>query len=1072
MLLTAGAGYGKTTVLEQALGEAARPAAWIRCSATERAPETLLSRILEAVANAAPGASDALVERLAFPAERVGALAAARELTAELTRLLIEPVVLVVDDAEQLEDAEGSLGVLSELIRAEVAPLRVAIASRRPLELRVAKARAAGRLAELSPTELAFDGSECAELLRARAGRDPTPEDVEGLVEATEGWPLGIALAVADLEKQRAAGGGAEFRELRSGPDLRAFFTEELLESLSPDLREKTISSSVARVVTPEVASALELQDSFAGSVEQAGMLIRRQDDGRSFAYHPLLRAFLLERLDAERGEEERRRLHGAVAAAVAAAGEPIDAIEHWLAAEDWTGAVRAIEQQGPVLVRSAPGLMERWFTLLPADSRALPTMLTLQGQLAWVSGDNERAIEALQGAVRGFRDDPDPPAEWLARSMLVDSLFAAGGVDRLEEVVEGWDRPAAEPAGGLAPAAAMYGAVVLAAYARFEQSESLARAARSHPHADLVGPLDGLRFAFAELPRGDLDAVMATVENADRELRRFDPLNRRPHLLGAEAFILDERGEPERALRMWMEIRETVRGGLAPVLEDATYAWCALLHARAGRLAEAEEELAQHQGNETGYRAYIAELAPAAVAALRGDSATTLGHADRALAVVEGGPIVFRASVGVDLVPLLAAVGQLQHAEDVLEGALRKVDELLPGARGRLYRGRLLALRAWMRHSEGDLDQADADLVAFWDAAEVSRRFTVRREWDRLRPVIWSALERGSLAAEPTVRALGEAFPDGLQLVAFLDHPVVAVRRAALAPTTRSGAPSAIEHLRRLATDPDPGLAEDASRAVQTLALTLPPLRFEVLGGFDVGRGSWRVGHDWGRPVDARLVRFLLAHLDAPVPEDLIFAALWPELSPPNARKSLQVAASRARRVLDPPGADRSVLESADRSYRLALGDQDRIDAEDFRTAAGAALARRDQQRLPLLQRARSLWTGEPLPSERYADWAAAYRERLIDSYTAVLAGLVEIRERAGDHVETAEVARSLVDLDPLNEGGHRALITAYARAGRTGQALRQYLECRRALVEELGVEPAEETSRLQARILAGEPV
>jgi DNA-binding SARP family transcriptional activator len=49
---------------------------------------------------------------------------------------------------------------------------------------------------------------------------------------------------------------------------------------------------------------------------------------------------------------------------------------------------------------------------------------------------------------------------------------------------------------------------------------------------------------------------------------------------------------------------------------------------------------------------------------------------------------------------------------------------------------------------------------------------------------------------------------------------------------------------------------------------------------------------------------------------------------------------------------------------------------------------------------------------------------------------------------------------------------MTAYARAGRTGHALRQYLECRSTLVETIGTEPAEATSRLQARILAGEAV
>ena len=49
---------------------------------------------------------------------------------------------------------------------------------------------------------------------------------------------------------------------------------------------------------------------------------------------------------------------------------------------------------------------------------------------------------------------------------------------------------------------------------------------------------------------------------------------------------------------------------------------------------------------------------------------------------------------------------------------------------------------------------------------------------------------------------------------------------------------------------------------------------------------------------------------------------------------------------------------------------------------------------------------------------------------------------------------------------------MVAYARVGRRGEALRQYMTCRRALVDGLGIEPAEETTALQRRVLAGEPV
>ena len=144
VVLTAGAGFGKTTLLEQALADADRRAAWISCSDTYRAPGVLVVRIVDAIADAAPGASDALRERLARSQERVDALAATRELIGELSRLLVEPLVVVVDDAEHLEGAADSLEVLAELIRAAPPPLRVAVASRRPLGLRIAKARVAG----------------------------------------------------------------------------------------------------------------------------------------------------------------------------------------------------------------------------------------------------------------------------------------------------------------------------------------------------------------------------------------------------------------------------------------------------------------------------------------------------------------------------------------------------------------------------------------------------------------------------------------------------------------------------------------------------------------------------------------------------------------------------------------------------------------------------------------------------------------------------------------------------------------------------------------------------------------
>jgi DNA-binding SARP family transcriptional activator len=174
---------------------------------------------------------------------------------------------------------------------------------------------------------------------------------------------------------------------------------------------------------------------------------------------------------------------------------------------------------------------------------------------------------------------------------------------------------------------------------------------------------------------------------------------------------------------------------------------------------------------------------------------------------------------------------------------------------------------------------------------------------------------------------------------------------------------------------------------------------------------------------------------------------------------------------VLDVPDTP-SVIEGAERTLALRLRERDSVDADRFEQAARAALGADGPERRPLLERAVGLWAGEPLPEERYADWAAAWRESLTVRYAEVLAALVAACHEDDDQLAATQAARRLVELEPLDESAQRELITAYARSGRRAHALRQFLECRRRLVDELGMEPAAQTVELQRRVLAGEPV
>jgi DNA-binding SARP family transcriptional activator len=103
------------------------------------------------------------------------------------------------------------------------------------------------------------------------------------------------------------------------------------------------------------------------------------------------------------------------------------------------------------------------------------------------------------------------------------------------------------------------------------------------------------------------------------------------------------------------------------------------------------------------------------------------------------------------------------------------------------------------------------------------------------------------------------------------------------------------------------------------------------------------------------------------------------------------------------------------------------------------------------------------------FEEWLFFERERLRDRYQAALVRQLEAAEDSGDDQAVAETGHQLLRLDNLREDWYRAVMRAYARLGKRDAALVQFERCRQILVEELGVEPAEETTALVGQIQTG---
>ncbi|MGH1563954.1 BTAD domain-containing putative transcriptional regulator [Mumia sp. DW29H23] len=228
----------------------------------------------------------------------------------------------------------------------------------------------------------------------------------------------------------------------------------------------------------------------------------------------------------------------------------------------------------------------------------------------------------------------------------------------------------------------------------------------------------------------------------------------------------------------------------------------------------------------------------------------------------------------------------------------------------------------------------------------------------------------------------------------------------------------------------------------------------FAVLGPLEV--------HDSGGkplPVPPTRQRLLLAALlcsaGAPVSVDRLVDQIWHGDPPGTARANLQLYVHRLRRCL---GADR-IVHRAD-GYAIVV-DPDELDAARFETLA------RDGR----YEEALALWRGTPYAGLDELEVAREQSTRLEELRWHALAERVESQLARGEHSALVPELTALVAAHPLHERFRSQLMLALHRSGRAVDALTVFQDGRRALVDELGIEPGTALQDLHARILDDDP-
>jgi len=249
--------------------------------------------------------------------------------------------------------------------------------------------------------------------------------------------------------------------------------------------------------------------------------------------------------------------------------------------------------------------------------------------------------------------------------------------------------------------------------------------------------------------------------------------------------------------------------------------------------------------------------------------------------------------------------------------------------------------------------------------------------------------------------------------------------------------------------------------------------LQIFALGGFGVTASGCTIAvENWKRKQAVTLLKFLVTQLDRPVHRERILDCLWPDVDEERAWGRLKVTMYYMRSQLRAAGIGDDVVRTIGDAYLLRR-DALWLDAEIFEKLVTEGRALQDQERweeaLRCYEEASSLYRGDYLEQDIFADWCAEERERLREICLEMLSRKAECHAQSGQYAHAVQVCRKALVHDPCRENLHVALMEYLLCLGHPDRALAQYRHCETVLAREFGVAPMPETRRLYQQIVDG---
>ena len=414
-LVSAPAGFGKSTLVSEWLASRKQPAAWLSLDKEDGDRIRFLTYFAAAVQAVAAAIGSDVVRVLQSPqppstesvlAHLLNDIAAAGQ-----------PLVFVLDDYHVTESAPVDQAV-TYLLEHMPPHMHLIIATREDPQLPLARLRARGQLAEIRALDLRFTPVEASEFLNEVMGLGLSPEDVSALETRTEGWIAGLQLAAISMKGHEDAAGF-----IKSFTGSHSFVTDYLLQEVLQRQPEHVqaflLRTSILDRLCGPLCDAVLGDPSASGQqtleyLERANLFVVPLDNERRwYRYHHLFAELLRQRLQQSTAFSSGDAGSGVAVYHIRACewyehnGLELEAFHHAAAAHDVERAERLIDGGGiPLHFRGAVAAVRDWLASLPtAVLSSRPSLWATYASTSLVMGQTTGVEEKLQAAESAMRN-------------------------------------------------------------------------------------------------------------------------------------------------------------------------------------------------------------------------------------------------------------------------------------------------------------------------------------------------------------------------------------------------------------------------------------------------------------------------------------------------------------------------------------------------------------------------------------------------------------------------------------------------------------------------------------------